>query len=310
MSHVNAEDEVIIIEPYFDCYEPLVKLSGGICRFIPLKPTDPEDDTSASWKLDINELESMFNSKTKAIILNTPNNPLGKVFTKSELQVIANLCIEHNVLVISDEVYEWIVYEGSEHIRIASLEGMWDRTITIGSAGKTFSLTGWKLGWAYGPAELMKNLFVAHQNCVYTCQTPGQEALAVGLEKEVKRLGTPASFFCKMSADLKQRRDVMTRSLKDAGLKTVIPEGGYFMLADWKPLEPKIDLSEETDEWADYRFVKYLAKTWKLLGIPPSAFYSQDHKSLAQDYIRLCFYKKTETLQQADEILKKLKNSK
>jgi len=202
-----------------------------------------------------------------------------------------------------------LVYEGNEHIRIASLPGMWERTLTIGSAGKTFSLTGWKLGWTYGPSHLIKNLQVAHQNCVYTCQTPGQEALGAALEKEIKRLGTANSFFLKMVTDLKSRRDMMAKALRDAGMIPIVPEGGYFMLANWKPLESKVDLSGETDKCADYRFVKWFAKTHKLLGIPPSAFYSEDHKFLAEDYIRLCFYKKTETLQQADEILKRFKNS-
>ncbi|OXA51497.1 kynurenine--oxoglutarate transaminase 3 [Folsomia candida] len=309
MSHVGRGDEVIIVEPFFDCYEPLVKLAGGTPRFISLKPVNVMDDSSATWKLDEAELRSLFNEKTKAIILNTPNNPLGKVFSREELTVIAELCKEFNILVISDEVYEWLVYEGSDHVRIASLPGMWERTITIGSAGKTFSLTGWKLGWSYGSAHLIKNMQVAHQNCVYTCQTPGQEALAVSLEKEIKRLGTTNSFFYKMATDLKRRRDMMAKALKDTGMNPVVPEGGYFMLANWTPMESKVDLSSETDKCADYRFVKWFAKKFKLLGIPPSAFYSEDHKHLGESYIRLCFYKKTDTLQQADEILKQFKNS-
>jgi kynurenine--oxoglutarate transaminase/cysteine-S-conjugate beta-lyase/glutamine--phenylpyruvate transaminase len=257
----------------------------------------------------MNEFAALFNSKTKAIILNSPNNPLGKVFTREEMTGIANLCKKHDVLVISDEVYEWLVYDKNEHVRIASLDGMWDRTITIGSAGKTFSLTGWKLGWAYGPAHLIKNLQVAQQNCIYTCNTPLQEALAAGLEVEVKRLGTPDSFFVKMVKDLKELRDKMTRTVKECGMVPIIPEGGYFMLVDWTPLKSKTDLSKEPDEWADYRFVKWLAKAWGLLGIPPSAFYSRNNKPMAEDFIRFCFYKKTETLLKADEILKKWRDS-
>jgi len=156
---------------------------------------------------------------------------------------------------------------------------------------------------------LIKNLQVAHQNCVYACQTPGQEALAAALELEIKKLGTKDSFFYKMATDLKDRRDLMTRACKEAGMIPVVPDGGYFLMANWRPLEPKTDLSGETDPCADYRFVKWMAKTWKLMGIPPSAFYSEHHKSQGEDYIRFCFYKKTDTLQKADDILKQLKNS-
>jgi len=211
--------------------------------------------------------------------------------------------------VISDEVYEWLVYQGKEHVRIAGLDGMWDRTITIGSAGKTFSLTGWKLGWSYGPAHIMKNLHIAHQNMVYTCATPSQEALGISLEREFVKLNTKESFFYKMATDLKERREKMTKAVEEIGLKPLIPDGGYFMLVNWKNLESKIDLSQETDDTADYRFTKSLAKKWKVLGIPPSAFYSQPNKKLAEDYIRFCFYKKDETLESAFKNLKEWKNS-
>ncbi|MGH0176498.1 UNVERIFIED_CONTAM: hypothetical protein FKN15_072875 [Acipenser sinensis] len=259
--------------------------------------------SSADFVLDPDELASKFNSRTKGIIINTPNNPIGKIFTKEELQVIADLCIKHDTLCFSDEVYEWLVYSGHKHVKIATLPGMWERTVTIGSAGKTFSVTGWKLGWSIGPEHLIKHLQTVHQNSLYTCPTPLQEAVAQGFLHNFSLMDDPECYFYSLPRELQGKRDRMAKFLQAAGMRPVLPEGGYFMIVDVSGL--KKDLSDmEGVEPYDYKFVKWMIKEKKLAAIPITAFCGAESTKQFEKYIRLCFIKNDSTLDAAEAILK------
>ncbi|ESO85037.1 hypothetical protein LOTGIDRAFT_146236, partial [Lottia gigantea] len=251
--------QVIIIEPFFDCYDPMVKVAGGQSIFVPIRPVIEGPTSSVDWKIDESELESKFNQKTKAIIINTPNNPLGKVFSREELEMISRLCIKYDVICISDEVYEWLVFGESKHIKIATLPGMWERTLTIGSAGKTFSATGWKLGWTIGPANLLLGAQCMHQNCNYNCPTILQEAVALAFEHELPKIDTPECYFKQLPLEIIPKRDMLISLFNEMGMWPVIPDGGYFLMADISGID--VDLSGENPEEArDVKFVKWMTK--------------------------------------------------
>merc|ERR550534_2386676 len=223
--------------------------------------------------------------------------------------MIADLCNKHDVLCISDEVYEWLMYPGQQHIRIASLPGMWDRTITIGSAGKSFSVTGWKLGWSIGPKHIIKNLGTVWQNACFNAPTPTQEAVARAFAHEISVFGKEESYFQELPAELLAKRDRLADILRETGFTPIIPNGGYFMIADASNIDVDLSSEDPSTPW-DYQFVKWMTANKKVATIPSSAFYSDAHKHLAGKNIRFCFAKEDATIEKMAAIFKEWKQSK
>lgn len=275
---VNPGDEVIVFEPYYDSYAPSVEIAGGLPRFVTLHAPD--------WSFRPEELAQAFNSKTRAVIINTPHNPTGKVFSKEELTAIANLCQQHDTLAITDEVYEHLVFDGHRHTYMAALPGMRDRTVTMSSASKTFSVTGWKAGWVLAAPDLTDALRRIHQFVTFCSAAPLQEAVAIGLES-----AETSGFYDTLAREYTARLDLLYGYLEQANLKPIRPQGTFFVMSDISGLGFEDDVE----------FARYMTGEVGVACIPPSAFYStsDDGTKLA----RWCFAKRDETLHAAGERL-------
>ncbi|KAJ1509702.1 hypothetical protein HMI54_014535 [Coelomomyces lativittatus] len=306
-AYLNPGDECILMEPFFDQYEANVTLVHGVPVFVPLTPKTNGLDGN-DWTLDMDLLKSKITNRTKVIIVNTPHNPIGKVFTKKELLDIGQLAIEHNLLILSDEVYERMVYAPLEHVRIATLsEDLWKRTLTIGSAGKTFSVTGWRVGWVLGDEMLVKNVLNAHTRIAFCANAPLQMAVSKALVQAEKH-----HYYETLTKEYETRARILMKGLEDLGIPYVKPNGGYFIFADLSAVKVPEHywLDHEVaglPDLKDWKMCYWLTKEIGVAAIPPSAFYSQPHQSLAANYARLCFCKTEETLHEAVRRLQKLK---
>lgn len=280
MAIVDPGEEVIVFEPFYENYGPDTILCQAEPRFITLHEPD--------WLFDERELRQAFNNKTKAIILNTPNNPTGKVFLREELQFIADLCQKWGVIAVTDEIYEHLLYEGAEHISMAALPGMRDRTITINSISKTYSLTGWRIGWAIAAPQLTAAIRKVHDFLTVGAPHPLQEAAVAALRIDRR-------YYQTLVRQYQERRDFLGSALVEAGFKVYQPRGAYYIMTDIGPFDFPDDVT----------FARYLVETIGVATVPGSSFYS--HPSLGSSKIRFCFPKKMETLRDAAERLKKLK---
>src|SRR6266545_1681529 len=281
----DSGDEVIVFEPVYDSYVPNMVMAGVTPRYVALR--------GENWTFDPDELARAFDRRTRAIIVNTPHNPTGKVYSREELSVIAELCRKHNVIAITDEVYEHILYDDTVHTRLATLPGMAERTLTISSLGKTFSVTGWKIGWAIGTAALVNAVNQAHQFITFAVASPLQAAAATAL-------ALPFRFFTNLQATFQAKRDRMLGVLQKAGFKVLRPQGSYFIIADWRGVAP-VHVED------DIQFAHWLTTEIGVACIPPSIFYQDSDKHLGKYLARFAVCKKDETLAAAAERLAKLR---
>lgn len=289
----NPGDEVILIEPYYDSYRACVAMAGCSARFVSLTPR-MSGGVIEGFGFDEAKMRAAFNERTRAIIVNSPHNPTGKVFSQAELEVIARLCVEHDVVCISDEVYERLVFEPAKtpHVGMAMLPGMAERTVTLSSIGKTFSLTGWKIGWAVATPELTAAVRAAHQFLTFAVATPLQHGAAEALRRE-------ADFVPPLVAELRRNRDELASVLSELGFGVHVPAGTYFILADHTVVSATLGAKDDAE------FCMKLIETVGVAAIPPSAFY--EDRALGKPLVRFAFCKKRQTMEEGIRRLRKLK---
>jgi N-succinyldiaminopimelate aminotransferase len=278
---VEPGDEVVALEPYYDSYAASIAMAGGTRVPVTLRPHD------GSFRLDLDELRAAVTGRTRLLLINTPHNPTGTVLTRAELAAIAELAVERDLLVVTDEVYEHLVFDDAEHLPLASFPGMRERTVTIGSAGKTFSFTGWKVGWVTSAPELVAAVRSAKQFLTYVSSGPFQYAVA-------EALALPDSYFEEFRRSMLARRDILARGLAEAGFEVFVPSGTYFITTDIRPLGEK----------DGFAFCRSLPERAGVVAIPNAVFY--DDREAGAPYVRFAFCKREDVLREAAERLRAL----
>lgn len=290
---LNPGDEVVLFEPFYDSYRACVAMAGATARFVPLTPPASPHDPSpnapghlhnAAFTFDPADLEAAIIPRTRAILINTPHNPTGKVFSRTELDTIASACIRHNLIAICDEVYERLLFDQRAHINLASLPGMGERTITLSSIGKTFSFTGWKIGWAIGSAPLIAAARAAHQFLTFSVATPLQHACVEALSREQEAVAP-------LRALLERNRAALCPALAKLGFEVFQPEGTYFVMADHTRVSARLGVK------GDQALCLALIERAGVAAIPPSAFYHTSSRGTSLVRFALC--KRAETIDEA-----------
>ncbi|GAX13433.1 kynurenine---oxoglutarate transaminase / cysteine-S-conjugate beta-lyase / glutamine---phenylpyruvate transaminase [Fistulifera solaris] len=306
MGLIQARDEVILLEPAFDIYSSQVQMAGGKAVYVPLRPSSDASGASDYFQLDLEEFERAITPQTKAFILNTPHNPTGKIFSQTELEGIAEIVRKHpRITVIADEVYEYLVFDKTKepHVPMASL--LWDQTLTLSSAGKTFSCTGWKVGWAVGPPHLVQAVTAVQQWVTFSAPTVNQDAIAQALVQARQPYQGLPSYYDYLADDYHQKQQLLVEALQAAGMTPIVPAGGFFIMADTSAIEFPYPSMEKTPAMPvtpmprDWALSRWMTQTVGVTAIPPSAFYSPENVPLAQNLLRFAYCKNAETLQEA-----------
>ncbi len=279
LATTNPGDEIVVFEPFYENYHPDTMLCQATRRLVTLRAPD--------WTFDRNELAAAFNSRTKAIIVNSPNNPTGKVFSLEELEFIASLCVQHDALCITDEIYEHIVYDGCTHIPMMTLPGMRDRAVLINSMSKTYSVTGWRVGWVIAAPDLTESIRKVHDFLTVGAASPLQQA-------GIYALNLPDQYYSELGQHYRARRDMMVTILRETGFRPFVPQGAYYAMADISAFGFPDDIS----------FARHLVEKVGVAAVPGSSFFENSMEG--SQYIRFCFCKKYETLEVARERLKTL----